>query len=98
MCCCFLRFFYSSFNSAGNKCHSLDAGVPPRVVHESWTWSSGGDEHGIIKGESLPFLGDFVRLIPGHCDPTIAMWDHVIGIRKGIVENIIAIDARGRSD
>ncbi len=60
------------------------------------------DEHGIVlpakEGVSLPALGQVLRLIPGHVDPTFSLWDHVIGFRDEIVTNIIDIDARGRSD
>jgi D-serine deaminase-like pyridoxal phosphate-dependent protein len=38
-------------------------------------------------------------LIPGHCDPTVNLHEHLIGVRggleKGLVEQIIRVDARG---
>jgi D-serine deaminase-like pyridoxal phosphate-dependent protein len=44
-------------------------------------------------------LGDTVWLIPGHCDPTVNLHDHLIGVRGGLehgtVERIIRVDARG---
>ena len=84
---------------AGNKCHSLDAGVEPLICGGGeWQWRNGGDEHGIVTGRGLPGLGEKVMLVPGHIDPTFALWDHVIGFRNGVVTDIIAIDARGRSD
>lgn len=84
---------------AGNKSHSLDAGVGPRVLgHPEWQWHNGGDEHGILRGPGLPERDTVVQLIPGHIDPTVAMWDHVVGHRKGVVECVIAIDARDRAD
>jgi D-serine deaminase-like pyridoxal phosphate-dependent protein len=83
---------------AGNKCHSLDAGVEPRIHGHEWRWNNGGDEHAILTGHELPQLGEKVMLVPGHIDPTFAMWDHVVGFRNGIVTEIIAVDARGRSD
>ena len=63
-----------------------------------WRWSNGGDEHAIMTGNNLPQLGEKVMLVPGHIDPTFALWDHVIGYRDGVVTEIIPIDARGRSD
>jgi D-serine deaminase-like pyridoxal phosphate-dependent protein len=64
--------------------------------------ANGGDEHGILHppdGSALPGLGDTVWLIPGHCDPTVNLHDHLIGVRGGLehgtVERIIRVDARG---
>jgi D-serine deaminase-like pyridoxal phosphate-dependent protein len=38
-------------------------------------------------------------LIPGHCDPTVNLYDFLIGVRgglmDGVVERIIRVDARG---
>ena len=72
------------------------AGQPPL------TFANGGDEHGILHppdGSALPGLGDTVWLIPGHCDPTVNLHDHLIGVRGGLehgtVERIIRVDARG---
>ena len=50
-------------------------------------------------GGALPALGDTLWLIPGHCDPTFNLHDHLIGVRgglaQGVVECIVAVDARG---
>jgi D-serine deaminase-like pyridoxal phosphate-dependent protein len=47
----------------------------------------------------LPALGDTVWLVPGHCDPTVNLHDAMVGVRggleRGVVERIIAVDARG---
>ena len=38
-------------------------------------------------------------LIPGHCDPTVNLYNEMIGVRggllKGVVERIITVDGRG---
>ena len=91
---------------AGHKSHAIDSGLPK--VHAFSTsskldYSNGGDEHGILKpaagGTRLPSLGSMLWLIPGHCDPTVNLHNHMIGVRggllKGVVERIIAVDARG---
>ncbi len=83
---------------AGHKAHAIDSGQP--AVHGlALDYSNGGDEHGILHGETLPALGDTVWLIPGHCDPTVNLHNHLIGVRgglqQGIVEQIIKVDARG---
>ena len=37
--------------------------------------------------------------MPGHCDPTVNLYDRYVGVRGGLVdgrvERIVAIDARG---
>jgi D-serine deaminase-like pyridoxal phosphate-dependent protein len=90
---------------AGHKSHAIDSGLPR--VHglpgqPPLTFANGGDEHGILHppdGSALPGLGDTVWLIPGHCDPTVNLHDHLIGVRGGLehgtVERIIRVDARG---
>jgi D-serine deaminase-like pyridoxal phosphate-dependent protein len=83
---------------AGHKSHAIDSGLP--AVHGmALEYANGGDEHGILRGAVLPALGDIVWLIPGHCDPTVNLHDHLLGVRGGLahgkVEQIIRVDARG---
>lgn len=83
---------------AGHKSHAIDSGLP--AVHGmALEYANGGDEHGILRGAMLPALGDTVWLIPGHCDPTVNLHDHLLGVRGGLadgkVEQIIRVDARG---
>ena len=40
-------------------------------------------------------LGDKIRLIPGHCDPTVNLYDWYVCIRGGRVEQLWPITARG---
>ena len=90
---------------AGHKSHALDSG-PPTVLDWPLEYFNGGDEHGILRlapdapaGSQLPKLGDTLWLIPGHCDPTVNLHDHMIGIRGGLqngtVQHLIRVDARG---
>ena len=87
---------------AGHKSHAVDSGLP-RVLGGALLYGNGGDEHGILRTATtvgqLPGLGDAVWLIPGHCDPTINLHDRMIGVRggleQGVVERVIAVDARG---
>jgi len=99
---------------AGHKSHAIDSGLP-RVHalpgQGALSFANGGDEHGIlhpVAGDgtlagapepALPAWGDTVWLIPGHCDPTVNLHDHLIGVRGGLehgtVERIIRVDARG---
>jgi len=40
-------------------------------------------------------VGDRVRLIPGHCDPTVNLYDELVCVRHGRVASIWPISARG---
>lgn len=85
---------------AGLKAVSYDSG-PPLV--RGWPDSaarieSGGDEHTILhvhSGTALPALGEQFLLVPGHCDPTVNLHDHLLGLRGGVVESIWPVAARG---
>ena len=90
---------------AGHKSHAIDSGLP--MVHAlpgqaPLAFANGGDEHGVLTladGGTLPALGDTVWLIPGHCDPTVNLHDHLVVVRGGVaagrVEAVVAVDARG---
>jgi D-serine deaminase-like pyridoxal phosphate-dependent protein len=91
---------------AGHKAHAIESGLP-QVVDMAPTgeleYGNGGDEHGILRpaGENqrVPRLDDVVWLIPGHCDPTVNLHNHMVGVTgglaKGKVGRIIRVDARG---
>jgi D-serine deaminase-like pyridoxal phosphate-dependent protein len=88
---------------AGLKASSVDSGLP-QLAHGSGSsdtgravYTSASDEHGVIQLNGTPdfALGEKLRLIPGHCDPTVNMHDHFIGIRNDRVEAIWPITARG---
>jgi hypothetical protein len=40
-------------------------------------------------------LGDKIRLIPGHCDPTVNLYDWDVCVRGNRIEQIWPITARG---
>jgi D-serine deaminase-like pyridoxal phosphate-dependent protein len=40
-------------------------------------------------------LGDKTRLIPGHCDPTVNLYDWYVCVRGNRVEQVWPITARG---
>jgi D-threonine aldolase len=86
---------------AGHKSHAIDSGLPTFWAGHSadWQFFNGGDEHGIVRGTHLPDIGETVWLIPGHCDPTVNLYDAMIGVRGGLltghVERIIEVTSRG---
>jgi D-serine deaminase-like pyridoxal phosphate-dependent protein len=91
---------------AGHKSHAIDSGLPG-VWQGGFAFSNGGDEHGLLRPAvqadgrqaALPGIGDTVWLVPGHCDPTVNLHDHYIGVRgglaTGVVECVWTVDARG---
>jgi D-serine deaminase-like pyridoxal phosphate-dependent protein len=87
---------------AGHKSHALDSGLP-KVWAAALECTGCSDEHATLRATApatrLPALGDTVWLIPGHCDPTVNLHDHLIGVRGGLdrgqVEQVFRVDARG---
>ena len=83
---------------AGHKASSSDSGLPRVADHPGATYVGASDEHGVIAIDppgSGPRLGDRIRLIPGHCDPTVNLHDWLVGIRGGRVECLWPVSARG---
>lgn len=85
---------------AGLKSYSMEKG-PPWICGISGIEAVGAsDEHGNLHlGSDAPALalGDKLRLIPGHCDPTVNLHDYIIGFRGNIVTEILPVTARGAS-
>jgi 3-hydroxy-D-aspartate aldolase len=82
---------------AGLKASSVDSGMPRIAEGGPAEYVKASDEHGVIRVNGAPgyAVGDKLRLIPGHCDPTVNLYDHYICIRQGRVEAIWPITARG---
>ena len=56
------------------------------------------DEHGrlaLSAATNRLGLGDKIRLIPGHCDPTVNLYDWDVCVRANRVEQLWPITARG---
>ena len=61
-------------------------------------YTRASDEHGkLALPDAVPGLeiGTKVRLIPGHCDPTVNLYDWFVGYRNDRVEALWPITARG---
>lgn len=83
---------------AGLKASSVDTGMPGVWQRPGLEYKSASDEHGWIEigaGAAAPGLGDKLMLVPGHCDPTINLYDWYVCVRGGKVEALWAITARG---
>lgn len=82
---------------AGLKALSVDSGMPLVADLPGVEFQKASDEHGVLAlpaGTTLK-VGDKLRLIPGHCDPTVNLYDWIVGVRDGKVECVWPITARG---
>ena len=83
---------------AGLKALAMDSGPPVVAGMPEIEFGRASDEHGILdisKANHPVRLGDKLKLIPGHCDPTVNMYDWYVGYRGDRVEALWPIVARG---
>jgi D-serine deaminase-like pyridoxal phosphate-dependent protein len=82
---------------AGLKASSVDSGMPVVWQRTDAKYLKASDEHGVLEltPDSTLKLGDYVMLVPGHCDPTVNLYDELIAIRGDRVEAIWPVAARG---
>jgi len=84
---------------AGLKTLSTDVGPAELLDCPGWSYTPGGDEHGILRrngaNEPLP-LGTKVRLRPSHCDTTVNLFDVYHVVRDGKLIALWPVAARGR--
>ena len=82
---------------AGLKASSVDSGLPQVAERPEVRYVMANDEHGVLAfPDSVCLkLGDRIKLIPGHCDPTVNLYNELIVIQKGVVVDIWPISARG---
>jgi len=93
----------------GLKGLAVDSGLPRSVQwldaidEPALTYISANDEHGMLQAQHES-EGDFARLVgkrlllpPGHCDPTVNLYDEYVCHRNGRVTDLWPIDARGLS-
>ena len=85
---------------AGIKSLATDHGYPELNGVEGVIYHFAGDEHGIVQLDNPSCeikVGDKYAIITPHCDPTVNLFDYYYPHRKGIVEEVWPISARGRS-
>lgn len=81
---------------AGLKAFSVDSGLPLVADRPGLMLRKASDEHGTLEtGDARLRVGERVRLIPGHCDPTVNLHDWLVACRNGVVEALWPIAARG---
>ena len=83
---------------AGLKAQSVDSGLPVVFGRGDVKYIKCSDEHGVVEdNEGVLKVGDKLRLIPGHCDPTANVHDWYVGVRNGKVETVWPVSARGKA-
>ena len=84
----------------GLKSTTGESGLPRVAGLPGLQCTALNDEHTILHAENhaqRPLLGTQIKLIPSHCDPTFNLHDEVVAVRKGVVEAVWPISARGLS-
>ena len=77
----------------GLKAFGMDHGNPaPAAGGDVWFVS---DEHLVWSQECLPAVGDRVRVVPAHCDPTVAYHEAMWLVRGDEVLDRWPVDLRG---
>lgn len=82
---------------AGHKAVAVDSGLPLVWQRPGLRYAGASDEHGkiLVEDGAAPALGEKLRLVPGHCDPTVDRYDWYVGVRRGRVECLWPVAARG---
>jgi len=89
---------YRAIVDAGLKASSVDSGMPAVWQRDGYTYAKASDEHGLVElaaNAKAPRLGEKLLLVPGHCDPTVNLYDWYVCVRGGRVEALWPITARG---
>ncbi|MDH5737480.1 MAG: DSD1 family PLP-dependent enzyme [Gammaproteobacteria bacterium] len=85
---------------AGYKAFASDTLVPEFHDMDGVVYHWGGDEHGMVllNNPSRQWrLGDRLKMVTSHCDPTVNLYDYCFPYRNGMVEQVWPISARGCS-
>ena len=82
---------------AGLKASSVDSGMPTVWQRPDLRYVKAADEHGVLATPDAAALslGDVLMLVPGHCDPTVNLYDELVCFRGDRVEALWPIAARG---
>lgn len=83
---------------AGLKVQSVDSGLPVIFGRDDVKYVKCSDEHGVVMDpDGVLKVGDRLKLVPGHCDPTCNVHDWYVGVRGGVVEAVWPVSARGKA-
>jgi D-serine deaminase-like pyridoxal phosphate-dependent protein len=80
----------------GHKALPLGWGFPAISGRPDLKIASLSDEHGNLTFDGSGVrIGEKLRVVPTHCDPTVDRYDWYVGVRGGRVESVWPIAARG---
>lgn len=81
----------------GLKAVAFDSGPPALAGIDRARWVGESDEHGIIEvpARFAGVVGDVLRLVPGHCDPTVNLHARLLACEGGRVAGVFSVCARG---
>ncbi|MEM6385397.1 MAG: 3-hydroxy-D-aspartate aldolase BhcC [Pseudomonadota bacterium] len=83
---------------AGLKAQSVDSGLPVIFGRTDVEYVKCSDEHGVVADpDGVLKVGEKLKLVPGHCDPTANVHDWYVGVRNGKVETLWPVSARGKA-
>ncbi|GLT11332.1 alanine racemase [Sulfitobacter porphyrae] len=83
---------------AGLKAQSVDSGLPVIFGRTDVEYTKCSDEHGVVADPAgVLKVGEKLRLVPGHCDPTANVHDWYVGVRGDKVEVLWPVSARGKA-
>ncbi|MEC7962252.1 MAG: DSD1 family PLP-dependent enzyme [Pseudomonadota bacterium] len=83
---------------AGLKAQSVDSGLPVIFGRDDVEYVKCSDEHGVVADpDGKLAVGEKLRLVSGHCDPTANVHDWYVGVRNGKVETLWPVSARGKA-
>ena len=83
---------------AGHKALGNDQGMPWVADIPGALYERPSDDHGTLaldKAARGVLLGEKLRLIPGHCDPTVNLYDWYVVVQGGRVVDLWEITGRG---
>jgi len=85
--------------NGGFKAFASDSGVPVPYDGAPGKFRFAGDEHGVFRvteGQTRPQLGDVLRFVVPHCDPTVNLHDvYWVMEGDGLIHSLWPITARG---
>jgi 3-hydroxy-D-aspartate aldolase len=89
---------YRAMVDAGLNALAFDSRPPLVWDDPTTTYERASDEHSRLAGSAATSrlgLGDKIRLILSHCDPTVNLYDWCVCVRGSRVEQLWPISARG---
>lgn len=85
---------------SGAKAFTINKPSGIVIGEPNFSYNAGSDEYGTVTYSQANRdyrVGDKLEVIVPHCDPVVNLYDRIYGIRRGKVETILPVLARGMS-